>query len=165
MRALRDYGQRTRNEHAVKGGNSRLDSIQAAVLGVKLPYLDGWNARRAAHAQRYRQRLSESGITVPACDPRSSHVYHLFVVRSPERDALRTHLASLGVATGVHYPAPVHLTSAYRDLGYQSGSFPVSERAAQEIVSLPMYAELTDEQIDRVAEAVHSFHGQAVSGA
>ena len=154
VRQLRHYGQRARHDHAVLGGNSRLDSLQAAVLGVKLRYLDEWNALRARHAARYCSRLAEAGVDLPARDLRASHVYHLFVVRSPNRDALQTHLASLDIETAVHYPVPVHLMTAYRHLGYRAGAFPEAERASREVLSLPMYPELTDSQIGQVAEAV-----------
>ncbi|MES1256199.1 MAG: DegT/DnrJ/EryC1/StrS family aminotransferase, partial [Acidobacteriota bacterium] len=98
-----------------------------------------------------------------ARDPRASHVYHLFVVRSPNRDALQAHLASLGIETAVHYPVPVHLMGAYRHLGYRAGAFPEAERASREVLSLPMYPELADAQIDRVADAVHRFRGAVLS--
>jgi len=157
VRMLRNYGQRTPGEHALRGGNSRLDAIQAAVLGVKLRHLDRWNSERLRHAARYREQLAGSRVTVPGRVPGSTHVYHLFVVRSAERDRLRAHLAALGVQTGVHYPMPIHLSEAYRDLGYQAGAFPEAERAAREVLSLPMFPELTDEQIDRVVDGVNSF--------
>jgi dTDP-4-amino-4,6-dideoxygalactose transaminase len=156
-RRLGNYGQREKGEHVQRGMNSRLDALQAAVLSVKLRRLDDWNRRRLVHAARYAEGLAGSGVERPALDPRASHVFHLFVVRSPERDALRAHLAGLGVQTGIHYPAPIHLAPAYRDLGLPDGSFPVAERASREVLSLPMYAELTEAEIDRVAAAVLSF--------
>jgi dTDP-4-amino-4,6-dideoxygalactose transaminase len=159
VRELRDYGQSSKGEHAVKGINSRLDALQAAVLGVKLVHLDAWNARRAAHAARYRARLDGAPVVLPGSDPRAQHVFHLYVVRSRARDGLRAHLLSLGIQTGVHYPAPVHLHPAYRDLGYPEGAFPVAERCSREVLSLPMYPELTDGLIDRVADAVLAFTG------
>ena len=157
VRALRHYGQRTAGEHELRGGNSRLDAIQAAVLGVKLRHLERWNGERVKHAARYRERLAGAPVTIPGRVPDSTHVYHLFVVRSADRDRLRAHLAALGVQTGVHYARPVHLTGAYRDLGYGVGAFPQAERAAREVLSLPMYPELIDRQIDRVVDGITRF--------
>jgi dTDP-4-amino-4,6-dideoxygalactose transaminase len=157
VRALRHYGQRTAGEHELRGGNSRLDAIQAAVLGVKLRHLERWNGERVKHAARYRERLAGAPVTIPGGVPDSTHVYHLFVVRSADRDRLRAHLAALGVQTGVHYARPVHLTGAYRDLGYGVGAFPQAERAAREVLSLPMYPELIDRQIDRVVDGITRF--------
>jgi dTDP-4-amino-4,6-dideoxygalactose transaminase len=154
LRRLRNYGQRVKYEHVEKGVNSRLDSVQAAVLGVKLPYLDGWNARRAGHAARYSELLAGRVLAVPARDPRSTHTYHLYVVRVANREAIVKSLAERGIQTGIHYPIPIHLQSAYRDLGYGPGDFPVAERCAGEILSLPMYAELTEEQIEAVVGAL-----------
>jgi dTDP-4-amino-4,6-dideoxygalactose transaminase len=160
-RALGNYGQAVKGEHAVKGVNSRLDTLQAAVLAVKLRHLDDWNARRSACARRYDERLAGHGIGLPITDPRTRHVFHLYVVRVPRRDAVRAHLAHLGIQTGVHYPAPVHLVPAFAELGCGRGTFPVAERASREILSLPMYAELTDAQIERVARGVLEGLGQA----
>lgn len=157
IRLLRNYGQRQRNNHEVIGGSSRLDTVQAAVLSIKLPLLDGWNAARAAHALRYRERLAGTGVVLPAVDTRSTHVYHLFVIRTPNRDALRDHLAALGIQTGIHYPHPIHLTPAYEYLHGLAGTLPEAERASGEILSLPMFAELTDAQIDRVADSIREF--------
>jgi dTDP-4-amino-4,6-dideoxygalactose transaminase len=157
IRLLRNYGQRQRNHHEVIGGSSRLDTLQAAVLSVKLPHLDRWNAARASRAGRYRDRLADTGVILPGLDPRSTHIYHLFVIRTRERDALRDHLASLGIQTGIHYPHPIHLTQAYRHLVGLAGTLPEAERASGEILSLPMFAELTDAQIDLVAEKVRAF--------
>jgi dTDP-4-amino-4,6-dideoxygalactose transaminase len=154
---LRNYGQRTLGDHAVRGGNSRLDAIQAAVLGVKLQHVDRWNSQRQTHAARYREQLAGTRVTIPGGVRGSTHVYHLFVVRSAERDRLRTHLDALGVQTGVHYRTPIHYSEAYRDLGYQTGAFPEAERASREVLSLPMFPELTQEQIDRVVDGIKSF--------
>lgn len=157
VRRLRNYGQRAKYQHVEKGGNSRLDSIQAAVLGVKLRHLDAWNGARSAHAAKYSELLAGSGVVVPTRDPRSTHVYHLYVVRSPRRDELQRHLADRDIQTVIHYPVPIHLQGAYADMGLGGGAFPVTEQLAGEILSLPMFAEMTDEQIERVAEAVREF--------
>jgi dTDP-4-amino-4,6-dideoxygalactose transaminase len=157
VRRLGNYGQRAKGEHVLRGVNSRLDSVQAAVLSVKLPHLDEWNRLRAAHAARYSELLAGPGVVVPVLDRRAEHVFHLYVVRSGARDALRAHLASGGIETGIHYSTPIHLQPTYRDLGYRPGAFPVTEGTAREIVSLPMFAELSGAQVDRVADAVATF--------
>ena len=157
IRLLRNYGQRQRNHHEVIAGSSRLDTLQAAVLSIKLPHLDGWNAARADRAARYRERLAGTGVGLPGRDPRSTHIYHLFVIRTDRRDALRDHLTSLNIQTGIHYPVPIHLTPAYKELNRLAGTLPETERAAGEILSLPMFAELSDAQIDRVAESIGAF--------
>lgn len=154
MRTLRDHGQSRRYYHDVVGYNYRMSALQGAALRVKLPYLDGWNARRRAHAQRYDRLLAGLPVETTVEAPTGESVYHLYVVRVPDRDALRAHLAASGIATGVHYPVPIHLQEAYADLGYRSGSLPVTEEHAAQIVSLPMYAELTDAQIDAVVAAI-----------
>jgi dTDP-4-amino-4,6-dideoxygalactose transaminase len=157
VRWLRNVGQPRKNEHAIRGVNSRLDAIQAAVLSVKLPHLDEWNGRRAVHARRYAALLAGSSVTALGLDPRCAHVFHLYVVRSGRRDALRALLEAHGVETGIHYPAPVHLLAAYRDLGHGPGAFPVAERLAREVLSLPMSAGLSAEHVERVAAAVRRF--------
>ena len=144
------------------GCNSRLDEVQAAVLRVKLAALDGHNDARRALAERYRRRLT--GVGLPAECPVGAavrHAYHLYVIRHPRRDALRARLAERGVGTLVHYPVPVHLQPAYADLGYRPGSLPHTERAAREVLSLPLYPGLTDAQQDRVIEAIHSCRAEA----
>jgi len=163
IRLLRNYGSVTKYHHEVKGMNHRLDTLQAAVLHVKLARLDAWNAARRRHAAAYDAHLQDSGLELPAVRAGAEHVYHLYVVRSPERDALQAHLRDHGVATGIHYPVPVHLQPAYRDLGKGPGSFPVTEQLANEILSLPMYPELTEPQIAHVADAVRSFERSARS--
>ncbi len=157
VRLLRDHGSARKYTHEVVGYNFRLEGIQGAVLRVKLPYLDRWNDLRRRHAARYRELLKESGLVLPqeAADVR--HVYHLFVVQSENRDALQKHLHDASVQTGIHYPVPVHLQPAYASLGYQTGDFARAERQAARLLSLPMFAELTDEQIAHVAQAVLSF--------
>jgi len=151
---LRVYGGRQRYLHEELGFNSRLDEIQAAVLRVKLGFLEEWTARRQAIAARYRGGLAGLGLALPAERPGSTHVYHQFAIRVPDRDAVQRRMAERGVQTAVYYPVPLHLQPMYRDLGYRSGDFPEAERAAREVLCLPMYPELTDAQVDEVAEAV-----------
>jgi len=151
---LRVYGGRQRYLHEELGFNSRLDEIQAAVLRVKLGCLEEWTMRRRAIAERYRVGLAGLGVGLPAERPDSTHVYHQFTIRLPDRDAVQRRMAERGVQTAVYYPLPVHLQPMYHDLGYRSGDFPEAERAAREVLCLPMYPELTDGQVDEVVEAV-----------
>lgn len=159
MRCLRDHGQSHRYYHDVVGYNYRMSAIQGASLRVKLPYLDEWNAARRAHAQRYNALLADLPVVAPVEAPTGEGVYHLYVVRVADRTALRAHLAAREIGTGIHYPVPIHLQQAYADLGYRPGSLPVTEAHTAQIVSLPMYAELTDEQIDTVVEAIAACPG------
>jgi dTDP-4-amino-4,6-dideoxygalactose transaminase len=154
MRMLRDHGSRHRYEHEVMGVNARMDEIQAAILRVKLPYLDQWNAKRQAHAQRYSERLRGVVTAVPEAQPWATHVYYVYVVQVPDRERVRESLAERGILTGVHYPIPLHLQPACAQYGYKQGSLPVTEEAAEHILSLPMYAELTEEQIHQVCDAL-----------
>ena len=152
IRVMRSWGEERRYEHTVRGFNYRMDGIQGAILRVKLRHLDGWTEARRSRAARYRAALAGTPPVVPEERPDVRHVYHVFAVRVPRRDAWRAHLADRGVQTGVHYPIPVHLQPAYADLGYRVGDFPVSESVAHEILSLPMFPELTDGQIDGIGE-------------
>jgi dTDP-4-amino-4,6-dideoxygalactose transaminase len=162
-RLLRDHGSERKYRHEIIGYNFRMEGIQGAVLGVKLPHLEGWNDLRRAHAARYNELLGaaggndECGLTLPREGDHARHVYHLYVVQTGERDALQKHLAAAGVQTGIHYPVPVHLQPAYSSLGHKPGDFPAAERQAARVLSLPMFAELTEGQVARVAEAVSSF--------
>ncbi len=158
VRRLADHGRSGYYAHAEVGFNSRLDALQAAILRVKLRHLDAWNEARREVARAYEGLLGSSGLVLPATRPGREHVYHLYVVRCPvgsadERDRLRRDLEDAGVHTGLHYPLPLHLQPAYRSLGYGRGTFARSEAWADQLLSLPMYAELTREQIARVAEA------------
>jgi dTDP-4-amino-4,6-dideoxygalactose transaminase len=153
----RNYGQREKYYHAIQGHNCRLDTLQAAVLRVKLPHLEERNRARRQHARLYQRLLEKAGVTVPAVAPYAEPVWHLFVIRSKRREALRAHLANERIATGIHYPIPIHLQEAYRDLGYRKGDFPVAERCAEQILSLPMYPELRPEMIERVAGEISDF--------
>ncbi|MHB8468466.1 MAG: DegT/DnrJ/EryC1/StrS family aminotransferase [Gaiellaceae bacterium] len=154
-RLLRNYGERDRFEHVLRGRNSRLDALQAAILALKLTRLDEWTARRRAIAARYTAALKGTPVRAPRDAPGRSHVYHLYVVEAPERDRFRGALASAGVATAVHYPCPVHLQPAYRALG-EGRSLPVAERLTETVVSLPLYPELSDDEVERVAVAARS---------
>jgi dTDP-4-amino-4,6-dideoxygalactose transaminase len=158
MRAFRNNGEAKKYECSEKGWNARLDTLQAAVLRVKLPHLPEWNRKRGEHAVRYRALLAGiGGLRVQSLIPGATHVHHLFMVEMEQRDALKKYLEERGVQTGIHYPIPVHLQAAYSDLGYQKGAFPNAEYLAARILSLPMFAELTEDQIVYVCEQVRSF--------
>ena len=151
MRLLRSWGERTRYEHTIRGFNYRMDGIQGAILGVKLRHLDAWTEARRTRARAYDQLLAGTPVITPRQLPAVRHVYHAYAIRLPRRDAWRVRLQEMGVQTAVHYPIPVHLQPAYRDLGYESGDFPVAEALGREILSLPIYPEITDGQIGEVA--------------
>jgi dTDP-4-amino-4,6-dideoxygalactose transaminase len=158
IRRLRDHAQAGRHNHVELGHNTRMEGIQGAVLDVKLRHLDAWNSARNRHANRYLELLADvSGIQLPAAPKKGRHVWHLFVVlvEGIKRDILQKQLAERGISTGVHYPTPVPFQPAYAHLGYQRGDFPVAEDVMNRCLSLPMFAELEDEQIDYVSEALH----------
>jgi dTDP-4-amino-4,6-dideoxygalactose transaminase len=159
MKMLRDHGQATKYYHDVEGYNGRLDSIQAGLLHVKLAYLAKWNAQRRERAAEYRLLLKavDRSLVLP-CEPSWSRaVYHLYVVRTADREGLMEHLKKAGIGTGIHYPIPLHLQKAYASMQYSLGDFPVSEKAAAEIVSLPMFPQLRAEQQARVAAEISDF--------
>lgn len=156
VRALRNYGQRAKYEHVALPLNHRLDTLQAAVLRVKLPHLDAWNARRQYLADAYREHLAELPLRVSAPAEEGRHVYHLFVVQSEQRDALRQHLSDHEIETGIHYPVPLHLQPVLQDLGYARGAFPNAERLAQHSLSLPMYPEMPLDHIERIADVIRA---------
>ena len=165
-RALRAHGMRQRYYHDEVGWNSRLDTVQAAVLLVKLRYIRQWNEDRARVAERYTSLLTEAGlvgpvadggIVLPTADPRGTPVWHQYVIRTPRRDELRAHLAAQNIGSEVYYPVPLHLQAALLDLGYREGDFPESERAAREVLALPIYPELRPDEQERVVEAVAAF--------
>ena len=159
MRMIRDHGQAKKYYHDIEGYNGRLDSIQAGWLTVKLRHLAGWNEARRALAHRYHELLSEmrDAVGVPLEAAWTKGVYHLYVVRVHDREALQAHLAEAGIGTGIHYPIPLHLQKAYEHLGYKKGSFPVTEHVAGEIVSLPMFPQMTHEQQISIANRVLEF--------
>lgn len=159
LRMLRDHGSSERYRHELVGMNGRLDEIQAAVLRAKLPHLDAWNAARRAHAAAYGQMLADiAGIVPPHVAPYAEPAYHLYVVRAPRRDQLVDSLRAHGVGAAVHYPVPCHLQPALRPLGYSRGDLPATERAAGEVVSLPIYPELTAGQRATVVDALCAFY-------
>ena len=154
LRILRDHGSDRRYHHVEYGFNARMDEVQAAVLRIKLRHLDDWNAQRRAHAATYADLLATHGLGLPRTGPDREHVFYVYVVRSPERDAVAARLRDAGIGSGIHFPVPIHLQPATADLGYRPGDLPVTEQAAQEVLSLPMYAELTAPQLARVAEVL-----------
>ena len=159
MKMLRDHGQAIKYYHDVEGYNGRLDAIQAGFLHVKLAYLAKWNAERRERAAEYKRLLkSVDGVLVPPCEPSWSRaVYHLYVVRTADREGLMEHLKKAGIGTGIHYPIPLHLQKAYTSMQYGPGDFPVTEKAAAEIVSLPMFPQLKADQQARVVEEILDF--------
>ena len=159
LKMLRNYGQRQRYYHEIKGINSRLDELQAAILTVKLNYLDNWNERRRRIAQTYNNGLQGLPVVIPTEVEGRYHVYHLYVVQTAQRDALQRFLGDQGVQTLIHYPVPVHRQAAYTELGYAQGSLPVTERAAETILSLPMYPQLRDDEVTKVSNAMRRFFG------
>ncbi|MDH7499869.1 MAG: DegT/DnrJ/EryC1/StrS family aminotransferase [candidate division NC10 bacterium] len=158
VRILRQHGSRTRYFHEELGFNSRLDEIQAAILRVKLRHLDAWIEGRRRIADLYRQHLNHGPIVLPQDDPEGRHIYHQFTIRVPQRDALQAYLKEKGIATMIYYPVPLHQQKVYAHLGYEEGDLPQSERAAREVLSLPIYPELPFDQIGLIAEAVRGFY-------
>jgi dTDP-4-amino-4,6-dideoxygalactose transaminase len=154
MRMLRDWGQERKYEHVLKGFNYRMDGFQGAILRVKLRYLEEWTEARRARAAKYRELLAGSELQTPIEMPYARHVYHVYAVRCNDRKTMQQTLLARGVQTGIHYPIPVHLQPAHADLGYKEGDFPVSELAAREVLSLPMFAELSYSDQEAVAAAV-----------
>jgi len=166
-RMLRAHGMRKRYYHDEVGWNSRLDTIQAAVLEVKLQYVDAGNARRRSLAANYVELFTAAGVVgsttadgvvLPFTDPRAGHVFHQYVIRVPKRDALREFLTGHGIGTEVYYPLPLHLQESLKDLGYKLGDFPVAERAATEVLALPMYPDLREDEQESVVEAIREFY-------
>ncbi len=154
---LRRHGSRRKYHAEVLGYNSRLDALQAAILRVKLRYLEDWNTKRQELAQRYDELLASLPVTTPPVPPDVEHVYHQYTIRVTERDALAEHLRAHGVGTMIYYPVPLHLQGLYADLGYVEGSLPVSEQASREVLSLPMYPVLSEAQQMEVVEAIEAF--------
>lgn len=154
VRMYRDWGAEKKYEHILKGYNYRLEGMQGAILGVKLRYLEGWTEARRQHAAQYDELLGPEGIRIPRQLPYARHVYHIYAIRTERRAQLQAELQQRGVQTGIHYPIPVHLMPAYAELGHREGEFPAAEQAAREVLSLPMYPELTREQIEAAGAAV-----------
>jgi dTDP-4-amino-4,6-dideoxygalactose transaminase len=158
LRSLRHYGQKERYVHREKGGNTRLDTMQAAILQVKLKHLAHWNELRASHAARYTDRLAGlPTVTTPRVAPDRTHVFHLYVARVARRAELQEFLGRRGIQTLIHYPVPIHRHAAYADLGIPLGRFPVAERLSDEVLSLPMFAELSEAQIAAGCDAIRAF--------
>jgi len=159
VRRYREHGQGEKYYHETEGYTGRLDAIQAAFLRIKLPHLRSWIEGRRRAAAWYRDALGGvAEVRVPHEAQWAYHVYHLFVIRAERRDQLQAHLADLGIGTGLHYPLPLHLQKAYQRLGFGKGSFPVTERTSERLLSLPMFAELTEGDVARVADAIRSFY-------
>ena len=163
IRSLRDWGQSHRYHHDLPGYNYRMDGIQGAILRVKLRHLPSWNEARRTNASLYGLKLAGCGVEVPREMPYARHTYHVYAVRSPERNAIARALNEREIQTGIHYPIPVHLQKAYRDERYGCGSFPVAERVAREVLSLPMFPELKVDNIGQICECVATSVGVGVS--
>jgi dTDP-4-amino-4,6-dideoxygalactose transaminase len=164
---IRDHGQAKKYHHDIEGYNGRLDSIQAGWLSVKLRHLAKWNQSRREHAHRYHELFADikGAVTIPVEAAWTKGVYHLYVVRVADREALQAHLAEAGIGTGIHYPIPLHLQKAYQHLNYEKGDFPVTERVAMEIVSLPMYPQMKQEQLALVTTSVKEFATSKIGAA
>ncbi len=158
IRMIRDHGSGSRYHHDLLGFNGRLDEIQAVVLRAKLPHLAAWNEKRREHARLYNELLQGTPAVPPTELPANCHVYHLYVIRVPRRDELQAWLKEQGVFSGIHYPIPIHLQKSMVELGYKEGDLPVTESVVSQILSLPMYAELSDEDIRFVADKIKEFY-------
>jgi dTDP-4-amino-4,6-dideoxygalactose transaminase len=155
-RLIANHGQAAKNHHTIVGRNSRMDGIQAAVLSVKLPQLDGWLNARRSNANKYNEMLAGTGIIVPSEADHTRHTYHLYVVRVDDRDAVQARLGEAGIETGIHYPTAVPFMEAYAHLGHTPADFPVGYSQMGQLLSLPMYAELSEEQIGEVCRTLKS---------
>lgn len=162
MLLFRQHGAAIKYTHEIEGHNYRMEEIQAGVLNVKLKYIKNWTDKRRAVAAKYRAALKDvPQVKVPAEMDYAKHVYHLFVIRVNDREKLSDYLNSKGIATGLHYPSPLHLLNAYKYLGYKAGDFPVAEKACNEILSIPIYAEMTDDQIEYVTNTISNYYKNA----
>jgi dTDP-4-amino-4,6-dideoxygalactose transaminase len=155
IRMLRDWGQDRKYHHVLPGYNYRMEGMQGAILRVKLRYLEQWTEARRSHAARYAELLKGTGLGLPVEAPGTRHVFHVYAVRTDRREAIMAALGEQGIQTGIHYPVPVHFQPAYADPAYTRGSFPLAERAADEVLSLPMFPEMTDQHIQTVSQALH----------
>ena len=166
IRVLRVHGSKPKYHHHYVGGNFRLDALQAAILHIKLEFLDQWAAARRDNAARYQQAfierdlISPDRLTTPYCDPRSTHVYNQYVIRTPHRDQLKRYLADQGIGTMIYYPSPLHTQPCFEDLGYKTGDFPHAEQACQEVLAIPVYPELTDEDFNYIVDSIDAFFKQ-----
>jgi dTDP-4-amino-4,6-dideoxygalactose transaminase len=158
LRMLRDWGAEKKYEHVLKGYNYRLEGLQGAILRVKLRHLDTWTEARRRAAARYAALLEGTEIPLPKEAPYARHVYHIYAIRAPKRESLQAALQSQGIQTGIHYPYPIHLLPAYSDLGYKRGQFPHSEQAAEQVLSIPIYPELTEASQEVVAAALIEYY-------
>jgi dTDP-4-amino-4,6-dideoxygalactose transaminase len=163
IKELRDQGQSAKYLHPRVGYNYRMEAIQGAVLGVKLKYLDEWNAARRRHAEVYFRELADSGVRLLDEPANCKSVYHVFPLFTEQRDQLREHLHAEGISTGIHYPIPVHLQPGFNNLGYEEGDLPETERVCREVLSVPMYPELATETVMQIADSVRQFCGHAVA--
>lgn len=154
IRLLRDHGRKEKYHYLIHGYNFRLDNLQAAILRVKLRHLEKWNQRRRENALIYTRFLKDTSVITPQVEEYARPVYHLYVIRTKQRDKLQIALKQKGVAAGIHYPLPLHLQKAFSDLGYKEGDFPIAEKCAKEVLSLPMFPELTEKEIKKIAEVV-----------
>ncbi len=154
LRMLRDWGAERKYHHELKGFNYRMEGLQGAILGVKLRHLESWTEARRRHAKKYIAQLAGSGVTTPAEMAYARHVFHVFTLRVPDRERMQSELNAAGIATGIHYPIPVHMQPAYSDLGYKQGDLPNAEAAAREVLSLPLFPEMSDAQISEVVSTV-----------
>lgn len=160
IRMIRDHGQNKKYHHLVEGYNGRLDTLQAALLQVKLPFLNDWNAKRRTAAETYKEMLKgENSISIPYEPEWSRAIYHLYVVYAQDREALQNRLTEQNIGSGLHYPIPLHLQKGYAHLGYSAGDFPIAERVARRILSLPMYPQIRREQQQKVVTAIRQFYG------
>jgi dTDP-4-amino-4,6-dideoxygalactose transaminase len=160
IRLLRDWGAEKKYHHDLKGFNYRLEGVQGAVLGVKMKYIEAWTDARRRVAARYDELLAASPYGLPQAIGNARHVYHVYAIRHPKRNALQEYLESRGIGTGIHYPIPVHLQRSFAELGHKPGDFPHAEKVASEVLSIPMYPELTHEQQDQVVGALRDWPGQ-----
>jgi dTDP-4-amino-4,6-dideoxygalactose transaminase len=157
LRLLRCYGEKKKYHHILIGGNSRLDEIQAAILRVKLKYLDRWNGRRRERAKAYTNKLALTDVVCPVEKEEARPVYHLYVIRTKKRNSLQRFLKGKGIETLIHYPTPIHLQKVYKELGYQRGDLPITERFSGQVLSLPFFPELSESEMDEVATQIKTF--------
>jgi dTDP-4-amino-4,6-dideoxygalactose transaminase len=163
VRLLRSHGEQPRYHHKMVGTTARLDALQAAILRVKLQRLEGWNADRRRLGAMLREGLEGTSVELPApASAEGDHVYHLFIVRTKQREALRAFLDERGVSTAVHYPIPIHRTEAYAELGFGEGSLPVAERLAEEICTLPLFPTMSDAEVAQIIDAISDFDREGV---